>query len=150
MELKVGPTKDLPDHLCLIPKEHVDGEHQGEHLSICVGVGARRGSLPRRGRPASAAAPRIAGHESGALVGPTEIPLERVVVLAPRLQQSTLCIQGPPGTGKTFTAAAVIVELLGRGHRVGVTAQSHKVILKLMDDVLKGMRGPASPHRSTR
>ena len=62
-----------------------------------------------------------------------------LVALAPRLQQTTLCIQGPPGTGKTYTAAAVIVELLRRGHRVGVTAQSHKVILKLMNDVLAAM-----------
>jgi uncharacterized protein len=81
------------------------------------------------------------------LVRAGEIPLERLVALAPRLQQSTLCIQGPPGTGKTYTAAAVIVELLRRGHRVGVTAQSHKVILKLMGDVLGAMarQGVSAP-----
>ena len=63
------------------------------------------------------------------------------------MSESTLCIQGPPGTGKTYTAAAVIVELLRRGHRVGVTAQSHKVILNLMDDVLEAMarQGVSAP-----
>jgi len=41
--------------------------------------------------------------------------------------------------GDPDALAAITVELLRRGHRVGVTAQSHKVILKLMDDVVAAM-----------
>ena len=46
----------------------------------------------------------------------------RSLDLVARLDGTTLCIQGPPGTGKTYTAAAVIVELLRQGKRIGVTA----------------------------
>ncbi len=77
--------------------------------------------------------------------------LARVRDLVPRLDGTTLCIQGPPGTGKTFTAAAIIAELLGRGTRVGVTAQSHKVILNLMDAVVEALgSGRRRARRSTR
>jgi uncharacterized protein len=138
VELK--STSPLPDRLCLIPDEHVGAREIKAAIARYAAAWERGEVVSRavddllRRRP-----PRIVGHGGGPLVGATEIPLERLVVLAPRLQQSTLCIQGPPGTGKTYTAAAVIVELLRRGHRVGVTAQSHKVILKLMGDVLAGM-----------
>src|SRR5262249_18887363 len=48
-----------------------------------------------------------------------------------------LPIQGPPGAGKTFTGAHMICELVRRGKTVGVTANSHKVILNLIDEVIK-------------
>jgi superfamily I DNA and/or RNA helicase len=60
----------------------------------------------------------------------------RTTDLAGRLDGGTLCIQGPPGTGKTTTAAAIILELLHRGKHIGVTANSHKVILNLMRAVV--------------
>ena len=68
--------------------------------------------------------PRIAGHAAGPLVGATEDPAERRSDLAARLDATTLCVQGPPGSGKTYTAAEVIVDLLRRGRRVGITAQA--------------------------
>jgi uncharacterized protein len=46
-----------------------------------------------------------------------------------------LPIQGPPGTGKTFTAAHMICELIKAGKKVGITAQSHAVIMNLMNNV---------------
>ena len=46
-----------------------------------------------------------------------------------------LPIQGPPGTGKTFTAAHMICELVKAGKKVGITAQSHAVIMNLMNNV---------------
>jgi uncharacterized protein len=46
----------------------------------------------------------------------------------------------PPGAGKTFTGAQMICELVRRGARVGVMAVSHKVIRKLLDDVLSAAR----------
>jgi predicted RecB family nuclease len=46
-----------------------------------------------------------------------------------------LAIQGPPGAGKTFTGAHLIANLLTSGKRVGVTANSHKVIANLLKQV---------------
>jgi uncharacterized protein len=45
-------------------------------------------------------------------------------------------IQGPPGAGKTYKAARMICELLRDKKKVGITAVSHKVIRKLLDEVL--------------
>ena len=46
-----------------------------------------------------------------------------------RLDRSALAVQGPPGTGKTYLAAHVIARLVSEyGWRVGVVAQSHKVV----------------------
>ncbi len=52
-----------------------------------------------------------------------------------QLDDSVLAIQGPPGAGKTFTAAQMILAANGAGLRVGVTANSHKVIRNLLDAV---------------
>jgi predicted RecB family nuclease len=53
------------------------------------------------------------------------------------LENSVLPIQGPPGSGKTFTGARMVVELVKQGRRVGITAVSHKVITKLLDEVCR-------------
>jgi uncharacterized protein len=53
-----------------------------------------------------------------------------------QLDDSVLAIQGPPGTGKTFTGARMICELVRQGKKVGITGMSHKVIRKLIDDVI--------------
>jgi predicted RecB family nuclease len=52
------------------------------------------------------------------------------------LDYGVLPIQGPPGAGKTYRAARMICALLRDGKKVGVTAMSHKVIRKLMEEVL--------------
>ncbi|WP_167051361.1 TM0106 family RecB-like putative nuclease [Salinibacterium sp. ZJ77] len=47
-------------------------------------------------------------------------------------------VQGPPGTGKTYVAANVIRTLVAEhGWRVGVTAQSHKVVEHVLDGVVR-------------
>jgi uncharacterized protein len=60
--------------------------------------------------------------------------------LALALDRDTLAIQGPPGSGKTFTGARMIVDLVRAGKRVGVCAQSHKVIANLMQEVVRAAR----------
>jgi uncharacterized protein len=52
-------------------------------------------------------------------------------------EAAVLPIQGPPGSGKTYTGARMIVELVKRGRRVGITATSHKVISHLLGEVCK-------------
>ena len=56
------------------------------------------------------------------------------------LDCSILPIQGPPGSGKTYTAARMICALLKRNRKVGITAVSHKVIRKLLEEVLGAAR----------
>jgi len=51
------------------------------------------------------------------------------------LREGVLPIQGPPGTGKTHTGAHMIVALIKDGRRVGITANSHRVITNLLDKV---------------
>jgi predicted RecB family nuclease len=51
-----------------------------------------------------------------------------------------LVVQGPPGSGKTYRAARLIVDLIGRGRRVGVTALSHKAIHNVLREVEKVAR----------
>ncbi|MES9854744.1 MAG: TM0106 family RecB-like putative nuclease [Candidatus Thiodiazotropha sp. L084R] len=44
-------------------------------------------------------------------------------------------IQGPPGTGKSYTGARMICSLIRQGKKVGITANSHKVIRNLLNKV---------------
>ena len=68
---------------------------------------------------------------------PGEDTVQAACRLGVALDQSVLPIQGPPGAGKTFTAARMICELVRQGKKVGITAVSHKVIRKVLDDVAK-------------
>jgi len=52
------------------------------------------------------------------------------------LKDSVFAIQGPPGAGKTFTGARMICELVREGKKIGITALSHKVIRKLLEEVV--------------
>lgn len=77
--------------------------------------------------------PRI----SGPLHVPNEDTLEGAVRIAALLQGGVLPIQGPPGTGKSHTAAHMICTLIRDGKRVGITANSHKVIRNLIDKAIE-------------
>ncbi len=61
--------------------------------------------------------------------------IEEVISAVGKMNESYLCIQGPPGAGKTFTAKHVISDLLRKGKRVGVSSNSHRAIINLMDGV---------------
>ena len=51
--------------------------------------------------------------------------------------KGVLPIQGPPGTGKSHTGARMICSLVRQGKRVGITANSHKVIRHLLNKVIE-------------
>jgi uncharacterized protein len=78
--------------------------------------------------------PRIGGQ---ALHHEGETSVEAAVRLCAHLNGGVLPIQGPPGAGKTFTGAHMICELVRLGKTVGITANSHKVIRNLIDEVIK-------------
>jgi len=60
---------------------------------------------------------------------PFEAALHRLVG---GLEGSCLVVQGPPGSGKTTLGARVIHRLAQAGRTVGISANSHKVVLNLM------------------
>ena len=72
-------------------------------------------------------------------VVPAEDAGDFAVRIAPQLDRTVLAIQGPPGTGKSYTGARMICALVAAGKKVGVAANSHKVIRNL----LKGVRNEA-------
>ncbi len=65
-----------------------------------------------------------------------ETDLQAARRLSVALDATVLPIQGPPGSGKTYSGARMIVSLLATGHRVGITATSHKVINNLLRETL--------------
>src|SRR5438874_3331857 len=82
--------------------------------------------------------PRIEGGIEGApLVQASERARDVAVLLAPRLDGTYLAIQGPPGSGKTTIGAEIILELVKGGNRIGITANSHKVIGNLLDKLVE-------------
>lgn len=70
----------------------------------------------------------------------SETPVNTACRIAMSLDDSVFAIQGPPGSGKTYTGARMICELVKQGKKIGVTALSHKVIRKLLDDVVEAAR----------
>jgi len=65
-----------------------------------------------------------------------ETSLQAGTRLAPYLS-GFLPIQGPPGAGKTHTGARMICTLVQAGKKVGITANSHKVIRNLLNEVVR-------------
>ena len=70
----------------------------------------------------------------------SETPLDAAKRIAARGSFGVLPIQGPPGAGKTYTGARMITELVRNGKRVGICANSHKVIVNLLNEALKDAR----------
>ena len=79
-------------------------------------------------------APQISGQP---IRQDSEIPLDAALRIADHINGGILPIQGPPGTGKTYTGARMICRLVERGKKVGITANSHKVIRNLLDEVVE-------------
>ena len=154
-------NQELPRPKALIPFEHISTEEMREALQRVArwvlehdvaddaeggGPGAYRAArdlLLRR--------PPRSGMSLGASAAPLRLsyeqPVEAAIRLGLALDHGTLAIQGPPGSGKTFTAAQMIVELVRAGRRVGVTANSHKVIGNALDAIDKAARKVGVPVR---
>lgn len=102
----------------------------GEHVAD---FGIRGDSDYRAARDLlMALAPRL---KKGQLQVDGESPVAAATRIAVDLDESVFPVQGPPGAGKTFTGARMIVALAREGRTIGVTANSHKVIRNLLDEV---------------
>jgi predicted RecB family nuclease len=88
--------------------------------------------------------PRLLHGETLAAL-PGEVPKEQACRIVSVLDRSVFAIQGPPGAGKTFTGARMICQLVKQGKRVGVTALSHKVIRKLLQEVIAAAQEDGIP-----
>jgi len=143
IDLKRGKRSDAPQPTALIPAAPFDNKVQREAMARL----ARRvvdhpdGEPPTdraildlvRGRP-----PRILDVVAGGpLARAGEPGSDAARRLVPRLLGGCLAVQGPPGSGKTWTGAAVVVDAVRAGHRVGITAQSHKAIGNLLEAVMR-------------
>jgi uncharacterized protein len=119
---QVVSTRVLADALMRI------GEFVADHGMTASGpYQAARDLLMRVG-------PRLRGQR---LKGDDETPLAAALRLAPHLEGGVLPIQGPPGAGKTHTGARMIGALAQAGKKIGITANSHKVIRNLLDGVIE-------------
>jgi predicted RecB family nuclease len=145
LQLKRGPSFDnAPLPRALIPKEVVESPEQQESL-IRTGRWIAAHGLVRPtglegGEPDLAAARalllrRAPGDGIDPLVRQGESTLDAAVRLGLDLDGFVLPIQGPPGAGKTYTGGHMIVALVRAGKRVGVVANSHKVIGNLLKTV---------------
>ena len=86
-------------------------------------------------------APRLEGRAQGEPIDQPGMEIGELKEIAASLDHSHLFIQGPPGSGKTRNGARLIVDLIGQGKRVGVTANSHKVIHNLLAKVEEVAQG---------
>lgn len=88
--------------------------------------------------------PRLLHGETLAAL-PGEGPKEQACRIVSALDRSVFAIQGPPGAGKTFTGARMICQLVKQDKKVGVTALSHKVIRKLLQEVVAAAQEDGIP-----
>ncbi|GAB9241370.1 TM0106 family RecB-like putative nuclease [Bradyrhizobium diazoefficiens] len=84
-----------------------------------------------------AAAPRLMGQQFKV---DGETTMEAAIRTALNLDSSVFPVQGPPGAGKTYTGARMICALANEGKKVGITANSHKVVRNLLDEVVSTAR----------
>ncbi len=79
--------------------------------------------------------PRLQGWAGGPLRQAGESLIDAATARVLAMDDTTLFIQGPPGTGKTYTSARVICAAIAAGKRVGISSNSHKAIVNLMEAV---------------
>ena len=142
IDLMRGARSEVPHPEALIPHDLVGTRvHQDSLLALAESVVAHGlGSEDDPGRRVAAdillrEPPRV-GQTSGAdLTTDEEEPLTAAKRLAVALDRTVLPVQGPPGSGKTYSGGRMILALLQAGQRVGITANSHKVISNLLEAV---------------
>jgi uncharacterized protein len=152
LELKRNPANPHP--VALIPAKPYHTEPMRSALGriaddvVARGIAADDGPFRAARDLLLRRPPRLRGRPDGSiLVTPGESTLQAGRRLAVQLEGTVLPVQGPPGTGKTYTGARMILDLVQSGHRVGVTAQSHRVIGNLLEAVADATRAEGIPIR---
>ena len=131
----------LPDTLSIGPSGPIDSSAMRDAIyRVADEILAGKNGYPAVRDILKRAKPRIKGRKEGQPLAEGDDLLSATVDAIAGLTDSYLFIQGPPGAGKTFTSAHVIVELIRRGKKVGVAADSHKAINNLLDESKRGDR----------
>lgn len=79
--------------------------------------------------------PRVVDIENRKPLHGDPATLDELKTVVRGLDDSYLMIQGPPGSGKTYSGARLVVDLIQRGKRVGVTSTSHRAIHNLLGEI---------------
>jgi uncharacterized protein len=138
VELKVGPGKSLPDRLSLVLAAPMPTKPLRESILRLVTRWSEDANIhPALRDLLERNPPRLTGAEKSLNLDESRDLTPQAIDVARRLDHSTLCIQGPPGTGKTTIAAEMILALVADGKRVGIVANSHQVVLNLMDCIAR-------------
>ena len=145
IDLSRGSTRPAPTPTSLVPGNFIRPRPKPEslqHLARWViehGIdaqGEHRASRDLLMR----AAPRVGQTAGDALAREDESAQDAARRLVIALDESYLAIQGPPGSGKSSVGAEMIVDLVRAGKRVGVTANSHKVIGEMLEKTARAAR----------
>ena len=137
IDLKRGRNQPPPTPASLVPHDFVRPSPKPENLQRLArwvleygvdGAGPYRAARDLLAlRP-----PRLGQGEGRPLLGDAEDAQDAARRLVASMDTTYLAIQGPPGSGKSTVGAQMIVDLVAAGKRVGVTANSHKVIGELL------------------
>lgn len=138
VELKVGKDAEPPPPaMSLGPGAPVADKALRARIELFAGsVLAGDGRYSAVKRILTKELPVIDGVELGAPLISDGSELDDVIRVVAAMKESHLVIQGPPGSGKTYTGSHVIVDLIRRGHTVGVASNSHKAIHNLLAGVV--------------
>jgi predicted RecB family nuclease len=147
LTLTIGPTAQAkaeeqrpnwqpPGRLNLIDCTYIDPKSMAQAIAQTVQTWRDSGRLqPALADFLARRSPRFKPGDIAYLPinGDAVAQLEGTIAAVSALDDSALCIQGPPGSGKTYTASQIILALLKQGKTIAVSANSHAVILNLLD-----------------
>ena len=151
IDIKRGSTQPAPTPTSLIPHDIVSPQPKPGSLQRLAQYVLEHGMEgPGRYRAARDLLmrdfPRVGQTAGQPLRVESEEAQEAARRLVASIDGSYLPIQGPPGSGKSTVGAEMIVDLAAKGRRIGVAANSHKVIGELLAKVARvaGERGVAA------
>jgi uncharacterized protein len=139
IDIKRGVNSQVPHPTALVPQNVLGSEAQHDSL-MRLGRWVAENGISGLG-PFQAARDLLLRHPPRLSLANLENMYDQKGEIAETARQtlhslcaqvSVLPVQGPPGSGKSYSGARIIAELVRSGHRVGVTAISHKVISNLL------------------
>ena len=143
VRVRQGPSvQPLPSNASIGPGGPVDAKVIRAGIYRHAERFIRDGKTPRAATDLlRRAVPRIKGRTPGApIVEPGSEGIDGYLDAVEHLDDSYLFIQGPPGAGKTYTSGHLIVSLIERGHKIGITSNAHQAIHNLLDMVVEVAR----------
>jgi predicted RecB family nuclease len=144
VQLKLGPKKDpLPARLSIGPTGPINSVALIDALyRFADSFIARDGKYMALERLLRREPPRLTGWGAGQpIIRPGQDLVQGSIEAALAMDATCLYVQGPPGSGKTYTGSRMIVSMLSKGWRVGITSNSHKAINYLLAGVMKAAAG---------